>query len=87
MKTASAGTMESNDCMMVVSTSESRQIDIESIVFKQFGDQIKAVITQLLDELNQHHIHVRCYDKGALDYTVRARLITAIHRLEAKDET
>ena len=75
--------MESNDCMMIVSTSNTLEIDLESIVYPQFGEQIKKVIQDVLDEKGINHIHIRCLDKGALDYTIRARLITALRRLEA----
>lgn len=81
---AQAGTMESNDCLITVNASDHREIIIESIVYKQFGKQIKEVITKTLDELNIDHIYVHCQDKGALDYTIRARVITAIKRLGEK---
>ena len=81
MKMASAGTMESNDCMMTVREYSGIRIEIESIVFKQFGKQIEKVIRDTLKEQNIHNIHVQCNDKGALDYTIKARLITAIQRM------
>lgn len=76
--------MESNDCMMIVTTSTLITIDLESIVYKQFKNQIEAVIREVLNEKNIQNIHVRCVDKGALDYTIRARLLTALTRLEEK---
>lgn len=75
--------MESNDCMMIVSTSNTLEIELESIVYSQFGEQIMKVIQDVLDEKGIKHIFIRCLDKGALDYTIRARLITALRRLEA----
>ncbi|MEF3693346.1 MAG: citrate lyase acyl carrier protein [Acholeplasmataceae bacterium] len=82
MKTASAGTMESNDCLMIVSESDQLTIDLESIVYHQFKDQIEAVIRETLKEKGYQKLHVHCQDKGALDYTIKARLLTAIERLE-----
>jgi citrate lyase subunit gamma (acyl carrier protein) len=84
MKMASAGTMESNDCMMTVREHPGLRIEIESIVFKQFGKQIEKVIRDTLKEFNIENMHVQCNDKGALDYTVKARLITAIQRMGEK---
>ncbi|HBG33394.1 MAG: citrate lyase acyl carrier protein [Tenericutes bacterium GWD2_38_27] len=84
MKIASAGTMESNDCMMTVREHAGIQIEIESIVLKQFGKQIEYVIRETLKELNIENIFVQCNDKGALDYTVKARLVTAIQRMGEK---
>ena len=82
MKTASAGTMESNDCLMIVSEADQLIIDLESIVYLQFKDQIEAVIRETLKEKGYQKLHVHCQDKGALDYTIKARLLTAIERLE-----
>ena len=85
MKTAIAGTLESNDCLMTVQEYQGIKIDIDSIVFDQFGDQIEAVIRQTLDDMLIKNIYVSCKDKGALDYCIRARLITAIERLGDMD--
>ena len=81
---ASAGTMESNDCMMTIREHAGIHIEIESIVFKKFGKQIEKVIRETLKELNIENIFVQCNDKGALDYTIKARLITAIQRMGEK---
>ena len=77
----SAGSYESSDCIMTVSRSDNLDISIESIVFEQFGEQIKAVILSTLKEENIHNIKVECFDKGALDYTIKARLLTALKRM------
>lgn len=82
MKSASCGTMESNDCLITVKQQNTIEIVIESIVFDQFGEQIEAVIKQTLSELNIRGLFVHVNDKGALDYAIKARLITAIRRLE-----
>jgi len=85
MKIASCGSFESNDCFITVKKSKSLTIKIESIVFEQFGDQIKDVVLSTLNELKIANLEVFVEDKGALDYTIKARLITAIHRLENKN--
>ena len=74
----SAGSYESSDCIITVSTSDTLEIHIESIVFEQFGDQIKEVILNTLQEENIDCLKVECFDKGALDYTIKARLLTAL---------
>lgn len=79
MKLAQAGTIESNDCLIMVSPSEEVVIEIESIVFEKFGDAIEKTIRSVLDE-QQVVCKVKIIDKGAYDYTVRARLITALRR-------
>ncbi len=81
MGVASAGTFESNDCLITVMHNEGTRIEVKSIVFEQFGEQIYQVISDTLKEHNMDHIFVSVNDKGALDYTIRARLLTAIKRL------
>jgi citrate lyase subunit gamma (acyl carrier protein) len=72
------GTLESSDCMIELKASAKREIEIESIVFEQFGDQIYEVLSTTLDEYKINGIHLRCIDKGALDYTIKARLKAAL---------
>ncbi len=81
MKLATAGTFESNDCMITVKPHKELKIEIESIVFEQFGEQIEHVVKETLKELHIEHVHVFIHDKGALDYCIKARLITAMKRL------
>lgn len=82
MLVASCGSIESNDCLITVQPYDSLKIEIESIVFEQFGEQIEKVIKDTLAEMKINKLLVKINDKGALDYTVKARLITAISRLE-----
>ena len=77
---ASAGTYESSDCTVTVEKNNTLEVNIESIVFEQFGDQIKAVILNTLKENNITNIKVDIFDKGALDFTVKSRLETALKR-------
>jgi citrate lyase subunit gamma (acyl carrier protein) len=81
---ASAGTLSSNDCFITVEHAEQLEITIESIVLDAFGDQIEQVIRGVLKQLKIKKLKVLVQDKGALDYTIKARLITALHRLEKK---
>lgn len=80
----SAGTFESSDCMITVSKHDKTEIKIESIVFDQFGDQIKDVISTTLKEYKVENVLVECVDKGALDYTIKSRLETALKRMGEK---
>ena len=50
MKIASAGTFESNDCLITVKESDQLEIEIQSIVYAQFKDQIEKVIKDTLKE-------------------------------------
>ncbi|HHX78590.1 MAG TPA: citrate lyase acyl carrier protein [Acholeplasmataceae bacterium] len=82
MKSATCGSLESNDCLITVSNNEDLDININSIVFDAFGDAIYKVVKETLNELGINNLKVTVNDKGALDYAIRARLITAINRLE-----
>lgn len=76
----SAGSYESSDCVITISKQNDLEIKIESIVFEQFGEQIKDVILKTLEEHNITELLVECFDKGALDYTIKSRLLTALKR-------
>jgi len=76
----SAGSYESSDCVITVSKAQELKVNIESIVFDQFGDQIKNVILDTLLNHNVSNVLVDCKDKGALDYTIKSRLETALKR-------
>ncbi len=78
---ASAGTFESNDCIVTIKKADTLSIDIESVVFEQFGNQIREVVVKTLSELNIKNVSVFIKDKGALDYTIIARIKTACRRL------
>jgi len=82
MKIGVAGGVESNDCLMTVTENDSQVIEVTSIVDKFFHDEIVKVIKETLDELKITNIKVVCQDKGALNYTIKARLITAINRMK-----
>lgn len=82
MKIGVAGSLESNDALITVTPFDRTEIEIESIVYDFFHEQIEEVILSTLKDLGKENLKVICRDKGALDYTIRARLITAIQRME-----
>lgn len=81
-KTAKAGTLESSDILVVVSPNERGgvELQLESIVMKQFGEQIEKVILDKLKELQVKDVIIKVQDRGALDYTITARVETAVNR-------
>lgn len=81
-KPARAGTLESSDIYIMVQPNQGQGIEIQldSIVLKQFGKQIQNVMRQTLKDLEIEDIKITANDRGALDYTIRARLETAINR-------
>ncbi|MBW9172570.1 citrate lyase acyl carrier protein [Clostridium estertheticum] len=87
LNAAIAGTLESSDITVAVEPNSNNEVVIElkSSVIKQFGDQIKKVITDTLSSLNVESAIVRVNDKGALDCVIKARVETAV--LRAAGET
>ncbi len=87
IKTAFAGTLESGDIMVQISpaTSDKLNIDLESSVAYQFGEQIKKVIGETLEGLGITKADVKATDKGALDCTIKARVTAAAVRATGKD--
>lgn len=82
-KPAKCGTLESNDIFIMLTPSEDGiEIELESVVEKQFGDHIREVIKSKLEELGVKSAIVRAQDKGALDYTIKARIEGAVKRAE-----
>jgi citrate lyase subunit gamma (acyl carrier protein) len=81
-KVAKAGTLESNDVLIMVMPNENGgvELELESIVMKQFGKQIKKTILDKITELGVENVTIKIQDKGALDYTIKARVQTAVER-------
>ena len=77
LKDSFAGTLESGDILIQIAPSEndSLEIELDSTVAYQFGNQIKKVIAETLHERGIDKAHVKATDKGALDCTIRARII------------
>jgi len=83
-----AGSMESNDILIMLHPSENDiQIDLESKVYLQYGPQILKVIQQTLEEEDIHGVHVVARDSGALDYTIKSRVKTAVSRAKKAGPT
>lgn len=87
-KTATAGSVESNDILIMMSPGQGQiDIQLESIVEKQYGSAIKELILQTLEEEGISNVNLIAKDKGALDFAIRARVKTCIERgVGDKDE-
>ena len=84
-KSAFSGTLESSDAYIEIEPSDNGiSVDIESIVLKQFGTQIKSAVLSVLDELEVKNAKVKVLDRGALECVIKARVENAI--LRAKEE-
>lgn len=87
IKNSHAGTFESGDILIQLFPPEKEgiEIDLESSVARQFGEQIKQVISDTLRDYGIGDVRVKAVDKGALDCTIRARVTAAAVRATGKD--
>lgn len=85
-RTAKAGTLESNDIFIMVSPSEADGVTLEfqSIVLAQFGRQIRETILKTVAARGVTQVNILAQDRGALDYTIEARVETALDRALAE---
>lgn len=83
-KTAEAGALKSNDVLVTVMPNEEGgiqvQLETKNVILKQFGKQIQQVVKEKVVEMGVEDVVVRVQDKGALNYTIRARVQTALER-------
>lgn len=83
-RTAEAGSLEPSDVLVTVEPNPNGGIKVEletkQVIQKQFGKQIEKVILETAKKQGIEDVVIRAQDKGALDYTYRARVQTAIER-------
>ena len=80
-KPAMAGTLESSDCQVTVESGNgSVEFNLESAVINQYGNQIRKVVLQTLENLDVKDVKISVVDKGALDCTIKARVEGAVFR-------
>lgn len=83
IKGSMAGTLESNDVMVSVSPSgEGLEVEVRSIVRRQFGARIEQVARETAAEMGMEDVRIELDDRGAVDCTIRARVRTALRRFK-----
>ena len=81
LQRATAGTLESSDVFVSLEPNEQGlDIDIDSVVMKQFGEAIREVTEDVLRTLDVQDAKVSIRDRGALECVLRARVETAVRR-------
>ena len=80
-KPAIAGTLESSDCQVTIEPGNGKiDFELESAVVNQYGNQIRKVVFETLDNLEIKDAKITIIDKGALDCTI-SKLWSAIYDL------
>ena len=84
---AMAGSLESSDVLVSVSplTGET-QIEIQSVVYEQFGKELEETVVDVLKQFNVDNVKITLNDRGALECTIRARIETALKRAGMEGE-
>lgn len=83
LKPAQAGTVESTDILIMLAPAEPGtgiQVKLASPTMQQYGEHIKNLIIKTLKTHEIQDAVVHANEKGALDYTIEARVKTAITR-------
>ena len=85
LRRAQAGTLESSDVFVTLEPGgQGLEIDIDSVVIKQFGEEILRVVKDELTQQDVTDAKVSIVDRGALECVLRARVECAV--LRAKGE-
>lgn len=85
VRRAVAGTMESSDAYVELEPGENGlEIEIDSVVMQQFGEQIRGVVTDVLSQQGVENARLKLIDRGALDCVIRARVETAVVRAKGE---
>lgn len=85
---AAAGTLESSDVFVEMRPSpQPLSIELNSPVKAQFGEQILASVNEVLAEQGVREGHVHLEDHGALDCTIRARVLACLARANGAGPT
>ncbi|MDR3564571.1 MAG: citrate lyase acyl carrier protein [Negativicutes bacterium] len=88
LRPGQAGTVESSDVMITLAPAKPGSgllLELTSPVAKQYGEQIQKVIIDTLTEKGIVDALIHANDKGALDCTIRARLLAAIARASSQE--
>ncbi|MHA1912626.1 MAG: citrate lyase ACP [Candidatus Kariarchaeaceae archaeon] len=81
VQTVKAGTLESGDILITIAPHDSKLIiELETPVDALYGEKIKQEILDFLTEFEVNTGVIKAIDKGALKYTVLARMETALNR-------
>lgn len=83
LRPAQAGTLESNDIMITVAPGKAATgivLELDSLVMAQYGEAIRQTIAETVAQQGVADLYIKAIDRGALDCTIRARLLAALAR-------
>ncbi|MEG0068941.1 citrate lyase acyl carrier protein [Cetobacterium sp.] len=78
---AVAGTLESSDIYIILEPSTNGiELEMESVVMGQYGEDVKRVILESLEELGVTSAKIFVNDKGAIEPVIKSRIQTVVTR-------
>lgn len=80
VKTAEAGSLESSDCLVIVTEANDFTLDYTGANASLFGERTASAVEKTLAVFGNPKCTVAIRDQGALEPTIRARLETALER-------
>lgn len=83
LRAASAGFEEKNDALAAVAPGEPGegiQVTLKSPVLRQYGKHIEKLLKDTVKEAGYQDVRLEVSDRGAWDYTLKARCVAALER-------
>lgn len=78
---AVAGTLESSDMFVMIEPNISGiELELESVVIGQYGENIRSTILTTLEECGVKNAKLTVKDKGAIDVVIKSRIQTVVLR-------
>ena len=78
---AVAGTLESSDMYVIIEPNATGiELEIASVVMGQYGDDVRRLILESLEELGVTSAKVLVNDKGAIEPVIKSRIQTVVTR-------
>ena len=88
MQTATAGTLESMDCLVAASRlapGAGLSMTLEGTSVPRFRSSMEGSVRRVVADMGEKDLEVSVQDRGALDITLEARVRTALLRLRAQE--
>lgn len=80
LKTASAGTLESSDCLVTASPAEKLKLEYNGANREIFAERTMQLVESVAKRYGLNGAEISIQDQGALEITIKARLETALLR-------
>lgn len=83
VRTATAGFLEKNDILVTVEPiGNGVEVELQSDVERQYGEYMRELIRKTVGDAGYGNVRITAIDKGAWDYTIKARVLGALKRGE-----